>query len=154
MRILLPVLAPLALLTGCAASGGAGDTAATSGQTDGPAQGDHDLLVVVDLGDGTAPERWTLTCAGTASGTHPDADAACTHLKGLADPFAPLPADAVCTQVYGGPETARVSGVWQGEPVELELSRTDGCRIAQWDDLGPLLPPPAGVAPPSVAPPS
>ena len=45
----------------------------------------------------------------------------------------------MCTQQYGGPETARVSGLWGGEPVDLALSRTDGCRIAQWESLGPLL---------------
>lgn len=51
-----------------------------------------------------------------------------------------MPADAICSQVYGGPQTARVSGRWRGEPVDLALSRTDGCRIAQWDRFGPLLP--------------
>jgi hypothetical protein len=61
-------------------------------------------------------------------------------LQGLGDHFAPVPADAGCTQVYGGPQTARVTGRWAGQPVDLQLSRTDGCRIAQWDRLGPLLP--------------
>jgi hypothetical protein len=56
------------------------------------------------------------------------------------DPFAPVPEDAICTQVYDGPQTARVTGRWRGEPVDLELGRNNGCRIAQWDSLGPLLP--------------
>jgi hypothetical protein len=33
-----------------------------------------------------------------------------------------------------------VLGLWNGEDVDLELSRTDGCRISQWDGLVPLVP--------------
>ena len=81
---------------------------------------------------------------GVVEGSHPDAEAACEQLKAMEDPFAPLPADVVCTEQFGGPQTAHVLGRWNGEPVDLELSRTDGCRISQWDALAPLLPPPAG----------
>lgn len=104
------------------------------------ARADNDLVVELDRGDGSPVQRWTLTCVGVVEGDHPDAEAACAHLEQLDDPFAPLPADALCAQVYGGPQTARVTGLWRGEPVDLALSRTDGCRIAQWDRLGPLLP--------------
>ena len=45
-----------------------------------------------------------------------------------------------CTEQYGGPQTAHVVGRWSGEPVDLELSRVDGCRISQWDALVPLVP--------------
>jgi hypothetical protein len=38
-----------------------------------------------------------------------------------------------------------VTGRWGGAAVDLELSRADGCLIAQWDRLGPLLPIPVGV---------
>lgn len=57
----------------------------------------------------------------------------------MTDALAPLPSDVVCATVYGGPETARVTGTVRGRPVDLELSRTDACRTAQWDRLGPLL---------------
>jgi hypothetical protein len=60
------------------------------------------------------------------------------------EPFAPLPSGVACTEQFGGAQTAHVSGVWDGDPVDLELSRSDGCRIAQWDGLGPLLPIPVG----------
>jgi hypothetical protein len=76
-------------------------------------------------------------------GSHPQAQAACDHLAALERPFPPLPADVVCSQEYGGPETARVLGRWGGEPVELDLSRVDGCRIAQWNSLVPVVPAPA-----------
>jgi hypothetical protein len=126
---------------------GAGDDALTG--SDRPA---NDLVVEQDLGDGSPPQRWTLVCAGQVEGDHPDAEAACAHLDGLDDPFAPLPADQLCTEIYGGPQTARVTGVWAATPVDLALSRTDGCRIAQWDSLGPLLPGPVGAEGPDDAP--
>jgi hypothetical protein len=136
-------LALLTVVAGCADSSG-GDATPGDAAGGGISQADDDLQVHVDRGDGTPPEVWTLTCVGFVEGTHPDAEAACAHLAGLDDPFAPLPDDVVCTEQYGGPQTARVTGRWDGEPVDLELSRTDGCRIAQWDSLGPLLPIPVG----------
>lgn len=150
LRMLVPLLALLAACGGTdtavpAASPTAG---AGAGAPDAPAGSEptqNDLVVVQDLGDGSPPQRWTLVCAGEASGDHPAARAACDHLTGLVDPFAPLPTDIVCTEIYGGPQTAQVTGTWQGEPVDLELSRTDGCRASQWDGLGPLLPGPVGV---------
>jgi hypothetical protein len=49
------------------------------------------------------------------NGTHPDAEAACAHLEGLGDPFAPLPDDVACTEIHGGPESAHVAGWWEAE---------------------------------------
>ena len=142
-------LATVLALAACASpsdddgTGSPGDPA-TGG---GISQADDDLQVVVDRGDGSGPEEWTLTCVGLVEGTHPEAEAACAHLAGLEDPFLPLPNDVACTEQYGGPETAHVTGRWNGEPVDVELARTDGCLITQWDSLVPLLPPPIGVDP-------
>jgi hypothetical protein len=152
MRMIMGIL--LLGLAACASPSGAEPvlpmtTTADGGAADGVTRPADDLRIELDRGDGTAPEVYTLTCLGSASGDHPDAEAACAHLAGLADPFAPIPADVACTEQYGGPETAHLSGVWGGEPVDLELSRVDGCRISQWDGLGPLLPGPVGLAPPS-----
>jgi hypothetical protein len=154
MRLLL--LVPVLLL---AAACGGGDDAGTAPGSDagtdslgGISQTQNDLVVEQDLGDGSAPQRWTLVCAGQVEGTHPDAAAACAHLSGLDDPFAPLPADQLCTELYGGPQTARITGVWGGEPVDLAVARTNGCEISQWDSLGPLLPGPVGVELPEDAP--
>ena len=116
-----------------------------AGTADGGTQpADSDLTVQIDRGDGTPAETYTLSCPGTATGDLADPAAVCTHLQALPDPFAPLPADAMCTEQFGGPQTARVTGRWEGEPVDLSLSRTDGCQISQWDALGPLLPGPVG----------
>jgi hypothetical protein len=140
----LLLLALLALLTGCAQpSGSAGadaDAPSTGAAGDGISRAENDLVVRYDAGDGVAPQSWTLTCAATADGTHPDAAAACDHLAGMDDPFAPIPADVVCTEQYGGPESAHIAGVWGGQPVDVEVTRVDGCRINQWDSLVPVLP--------------
>jgi hypothetical protein len=144
--VLLPLLL-LALLPLTACAGGSGDAAAptTPPSGDGAAgggivQADDDLQVRFDPGDGTEPSTWTLSCREPVEGSHPDADAACAHLRTLEDPFAPLPPDIVCTEQYGGPQTAHVVGRWGGHQVDLELSRVDGCRISQWDALVPLVP--------------
>lgn len=152
MRRLLTLLllAAVLVLAGCGSDDDASSAApGTPGSTGsdpaagGIRQADNDLQIEIDLGDGSAPQTWTLTCVGFVEGSHPLAQAACDHLAGMQNPFAPLPEDVVCSQEYGGPETARVVGRWGGEPVELELSRTDGCRIAQWNSLVPLVPAPA-----------
>jgi hypothetical protein len=153
MRLLL--LLPLVLVAACGGSSDAGPGAGTDDALVPTAGAVGDLVVEQDAGDGSPPQRWTLVCgeaAAEAGGDHPDAEAACAHLLGLEDPFRPLDDDLMCTQQYGGPQTAVVTGTWRGEPVDLSLSRVDGCRIDQWDGLGPLLPGPVGVEPPGEAP--
>ncbi len=126
---LLPLL-PLLGVAACASGGS--DTVATAPRTD---------LVINYVRDrGAEPERLTLTCE-PAGGTRPDAAQACADLTEAQEPFAPLPADRSCTEIFGGPQSATVSGTHRGEPVRLELSRADGCLIAQWDSLGAVLPP-------------
>jgi len=119
-------------LAGCGSEddGGSPSTGATP---------DRSLQITLDRGDGTEPEAYALDCDGDG-GDHPDPAAACAQLEAMDDPFAALPDDVVCTEQFGGPETASITGRWDGEPVDLALSRTDGCRIAQWDALGPVLP--------------
>jgi hypothetical protein len=51
-----------------------------------------------------------------------------------------VPKDQMCTQVYGGPETATIAGTWRGKPVMSRLSRINGCEISRWSALEGLLP--------------
>ena len=135
------LLLPLAVLAACAGgSSGAGGGGAADGSTQ---QAEDHLQVEVDRGDGSPVERYSLTCGDPVAGDLPDAEAACAHLRGLDDPFAPLPADQMCTEQYGGPEEALVTGAWKGSKVDLTVRRTNGCEIAQWDSLLPLLPAPS-----------
>jgi hypothetical protein len=91
--------------------------------------------------DGKSGElrRWTLTC-GPAGGDLPDREAACERLAELENPFAPIPADAICTQIYGGPAVAEIRGTQEGTAIETSFARTNGCEIDRWDRHRFLLP--------------
>ena len=59
----------------------------------------------------------------------------------MADPFAPLPADVVCTEQYGGPQTAHVTGpLGRRSPSTSSSPGPTAAASRQWDGLGPLLP--------------
>jgi hypothetical protein len=92
------------------------------------------LSIVFSAGDGGAAKHWTLRCA-PAGGTLPQAVQACRRLAALDDPFAPIPKDAACTQVYGGPQAARVTGTFRGRSVWARFARRNGCEIARWRRL-------------------
>jgi hypothetical protein len=93
----------------------------------------------------TPTEVWTLRC-NPARGTLPHPARACRKLRaGGPKLFAALPPSTVCTQVYGGPQKARVVGTVSGKRVHATFTRTDGCQIARWSALSPWLLPPGGV---------
>ena len=143
-RIAVPVLLlPLALLAACGGTTDAGGAPA-SGSAAASSSPADELVVELVAEQGGAAQTYRLSCDPQPAGDLPDPAAACTQLAGQSDPFAALPADTICTQLFGGPQTAQVTGRWAGEPVDLQLSRTDGCRIAQWDRLGALLHGPTG----------
>ena len=50
-----------------------------------------------------------------------------------------------CTQIYGGPQMARVVGTIAGRRVWATFNRTDGCQISRWERLSPWLLPAGGV---------
>lgn len=124
------------MLVGC---GTAGEAEAVG--VDGPAGGEPatQLVVTVNDGAGGPPLSWTLTC-DPAGGNHPDPAAACRTLDAARAPFAQVPPGVLCTQVYGGPQTAIIEGTFRGEPVRAGYRRTDGCEIGRWDALVPVLP--------------
>ncbi|MER8042552.1 SSI family serine proteinase inhibitor [Streptomyces sp. NPDC094032] len=101
-------------------------------------------IVVADAGSAEADGTFRLECGGTPGGTHPAAENACKRLEEFAvagtNPFAPVPKDQICTQQYGGPATARVTGDWQGRTIDARFSRANGCEIGRWDTLRPVLP--------------
>lgn len=78
--------------------------------------------------------RWTLRCT-PPGGTLPRRAEACRRLPQLRRPFAPLPKNVACAQVYGGPEVAIVSGAFRAKRVWARFSRTDSCRIGRWNRL-------------------
>jgi hypothetical protein len=110
----------------------------TSGDTGDVADPSSELTIVVTPGPGGEAVTWTLSCDPPA-GTHPDPVAACAAIDAARDPFAPVPPDMMCTQQYGGPEQAAITGTWRGEQVDASFSRTDGCEIARWGKLAAVL---------------
>ena len=87
-----------------------------------------------------APRTATLTCQPDG-GSLPNPAAACAVLTGAGKPaLAAVAADAMCTELYGGPEQARITGTLASEPVEARLSRTNGCELARWEALSAVLP--------------
>ena len=101
--------------------------------------GDTDLTIVINDGSGST-KTWRLTC-NPAGGTHPDPPAACQALEANgAAALPPVPKDKACTQIYGGPETATISGTWKGQRVMSTFARNDGCQISRWKLMAGLLP--------------
>ncbi|SHL69018.1 SSI family serine proteinase inhibitor [Actinacidiphila paucisporea] len=99
----------------------------------------NQLTVTYDDGAGRVVTR-TLTCGDAAT---PDGRDACLRLDELGGPLAPVPAGQMCSMIYGGPQTARVTGVWGGLPVDETYRRTDGCEVSRWARMVPVLPSPA-----------
>lgn len=127
MRPLGPLLCALAVLaSGCAGeSGGTGEEPLAQ------------LTIVVDR-DGSRgsrePREVTIRCS---SGEQSDICAAAARLA--PEDFAPVPGDRACTELFGGPQTARISGQLNGRAVQGEFARTNGCEIKRWDRVADLL---------------
>jgi aminoglycoside phosphotransferase (APT) family kinase protein len=108
------------------------------------APNDVDLTVRLTESPGAPGYTFRLVASdGTVSSasTLPDPAAALEavqrHGEGL---FFPKPAPGrICTQQYGGPQTAVVTGWFLGREVHSRFSRTDGCEIARWRAMAPLL---------------
>ncbi len=153
--------AALALLAGCGSNTTGGDVSTEPSPTGSPSgpvastpgtepsgapQGDPggidlvrptDLRITVDTGAGQT-RTYTLRC-DPAGGDHPNPEAACEALARMQEPFAALPKGMLCTQIYGGPQTATVEGTYRGVPTLAQFRRTDGCEINRWDAYAAVL---------------
>lgn len=128
------MVVPLAIAALLLAACGTEDESLVTGS------GSGDTYTVTLAADDTSPPTtWRLECE-PAGGDHPDAAAACAAIKAAANPFEPVPADMACTEIYGGPGVATVSGVRQGKRVEARYTRTNGCEISRWDAIGAVIP--------------
>jgi hypothetical protein len=123
MRRLI-LLGVLAALAGC------GSEAPTAS---GPAT---NLLVTVDA-DGTGPEapkQLRVRCDAERT------DDACEDIANMPPgTWEPVKPRRVCTDIFGGPEVARVSGTLAGAPLSAKFSRQNGCEVTRWTLAAPLL---------------
>ena len=106
------------------------------------------LTVTVDVGSTTASlhhEKATLRCQGQhASGRgflRRDAAKACRLVRRGTVERVP---DAqkqprFCSQIYGGPQVAHVTGRIGKHAIDLTVTRTNGCGIDDWQALHTLL---------------
>jgi hypothetical protein len=103
-------------------------------------------------------QTYTIICTDSSSelsgdDVDVDADAACEALREPAvverltqGP----PQDQVCTEIYGGDDTAEIEGTIGDRSVDTVADRTNGCAIDTWDELlAPILPPAIGVVDPA-----
>jgi len=122
-RACVPLIALILLAGGC------GDSQPAAGP-----QTSLSITVVADAG--APPNVLTLTC-DPAGGNHPQPAQACAALgRAGATVFDPVPKDQACTMIYGGPQTAKVTGTYKGNRVDATFKRTNGCEIARWEKLG------------------
>ncbi|MBB4935561.1 hypothetical protein F4561_006455 [Lipingzhangella halophila] len=122
----------------------------SSGSPDGREPPETELTIELSLAEAGDRElasedfeagTWTLTCA-PAGGDHPAPEAACADLEDVGvEAFDEAPGDQMCTHIYGGPETAEVSGHVAGTEVDTEFTRENGCEIDRYDTMGAVLNP-------------
>lgn len=128
--------------------GGIGDGAGP------PAGVSADLEITIEHPDADTIEYQVSCVDGAATITGLDslsAEAACSRLAipevqdRLIAP--PDPSSRVCTEIYGGPDTAHIRGTLDGQPVDTVIDRSNGCGISDWDNtLADVLPPALGVS--------
>lgn len=126
------LFAALAVLAGCGDDGGAEPTS-----NDPFAEGDARLTVTLDPDGAGGPENPAteeLSCEELSE------DPACLAVRDLsASDFDPTPPGQACTELFGGPDEATVTGEINGEDVDTELTRANGCEIERFDRALPLL---------------
>jgi hypothetical protein len=130
----------VALLAGC---GGSDDPAPAPARSTGVA-----IALAVRYDDGAGHVRTgQLTCAaGEQRATGALADRApAARLCRQARAIAPLlfkqrGGRVACTQLYGGPQTLRVTGTIEGRAVNRRFARTNGCEIADFTRVAGALP--------------
>ena len=139
--------AALALLAG-AALGASGEAHEPAAQRTATAPADAiTLTVLYDDGSGRKTAG-TLTCRGAdrrAAGAlagRASAAELCAQARGNAELLTAKPdRRRTCTQIYGGPQTAVVTGTIGGEKVDRRFTRTNGCELADFARAARLLQP-------------
>ncbi|MGH1502053.1 MAG: hypothetical protein ACRBI6_00720 [Acidimicrobiales bacterium] len=171
LRLVPAALALGLLATACASSDAADEPAAAPDTTETPAStvdetapGDDDLplgagpypiatLEIEVTHPDADPVSYTVSCLGDTATVTGDVDideqAACTALaedEAKARLVDGVPEDRVCTEIYGGPDEAHVTGTFDDATVDTVIDRANGCGVDDWDRiLGAVLPSAIGV---------
>jgi Subtilisin inhibitor-like len=104
------------------------------------AGGATSLRIVYRVSAGAHANVSVLRC-DPPRGTVPRPAAACRTLAEAGRAlFAPTPPGVACPQIYGGPQTAVVTGTLAGRPLWARFTRRDGCEVDRWKRVAFLLP--------------
>ena len=93
----------------------------------------------------SASVSWTLRCEPPRGSLARPAVACRKLAAGGTRWFVPLRKDIVCTEIYGGPQKARIVGTVGDRQVWATFNRVNGCAIERWSRISPWLIPPGGV---------
>lgn len=150
LAVTAALLSLAALLAACsqATPGGAASSAPASSSPPSAAATTAaaarvDLTITLTEAPGATPRVFRLVADGatpSAASNLPDSAAALAAVEQHGEKmFFALPDPTrVCTQQYGGPEIAVVTGWFDDQEVNASFSRTDGCEISRWQALAPL----------------
>lgn len=131
------VLLCLLAASGCGADGPVGEDVQAS-------MARYDLTVTFWPKGKDGPARTASLTCDPIGGTHPNRTEACGALDAHPEALHPVPGDVACTEIYGGDQVAEVDGVGpESGSMRAILNRTNGCEIARWDALAPLIELPA-----------
>ncbi|WP_051470732.1 SSI family serine proteinase inhibitor [Arthrobacter sp. 35/47] len=114
--------------------------------SDPAAVGSSMLTISIRQNPEAEPVEYFLECTPDGIGettTLPNPAAACEAVKRLGAAFFNAEPDPnqMCTQQYGGPQTATIKGTVDGHRVYASFSATDGCEIARWNAVESILGP-------------
>lgn len=138
MRKVVVLTAMLATtVTACGGTGSGSSSAATS-LTISTRTGSESVLV---------PSDATLECGNTPKATgflHAVAGPACEAVEGgaVTEVAKSQKSGRLCSQIYGGPQTAHITGTIDDKRVNVRVDRTDGCGVEDWTALEAVLGPP------------
>lgn len=140
VSVLVLIFSATALLfSGCADDG----VSSGPGPDPTPLDGAKTELSISIRADGkTESAFYTLKCSGSAAektSEHPQPSEACELLAKSPQILDPAPANQMCTEQYGGPATALVTGTRDGKEVRREFNLKNGCGISDWNNALPLL---------------
>ncbi len=152
-RFLALIAVAVAALVGCAGEAIEPGGSPTTTVPPAPTVSTVDLRIVI--GTNEYPDEFTasLVCGDRADATGylgERGSEACAFLVSsddarslLVDGAAP---NRVCTEVYGGGEVARIDGTIGDTAISRTIDRANGCGIADWDLLQPILVEPYDLA--------
>jgi hypothetical protein len=123
-------MAFILLVVGCGDEESSPQTAAGKGT-------ELELTLDPDGAEGEEPQVKTVECPDPP---RPGPDPLCGQVLLLSpEDLEPVPPQAACTEIYGGPDTLTIEGTLEGKPVEATLTRENGCEIERFAVWLPIL---------------